>query len=133
MKKRRFPESSYVEPKLNRGLPEIFRCWPRELGSALKYSEDKSIFDFFETRKIYCHCESCNLARVTTAEVENLQETGRFMSWVFHWLTEIQSDSLLYGRENKESVSLVSFIASSNGEVSLKTEIVLIRVHFTGS
>ena len=28
----------------------------------------------------------------------------------FYWLTEIQSDSLLYVRENKESVWLVSFI-----------------------
>ena len=32
---------------------------------------------YFEARKIYCYCKSCNHARVTTAEVENLQETMR--------------------------------------------------------
>ena len=67
------------------------------------------------------------------------------MSWAFYWLTEIQSDRLLYGRENKESVCLVSFNikfwldcltlknASRNGELRLKTEIVLIWIHLTGS
>ena len=37
---------------------------------------------------------------------QRILETDRFL---IYWLTEIQSDSLLYGRENEERICLVAF------------------------
>ena len=38
--------------------------------------------------------------------IRKFLKTNRFL---MYWLTEIQSDSVLYARENEESVCLVSF------------------------
>ena len=52
-----------------------------------------------KTRKIYRHCEFCNHAQVSTAEVENICVKPGVHVLCCYWLTEIQSDSRLYGCE----------------------------------
>ena len=72
--------------------------------------------------------------------IRKFLKTNRFL---MYWLTEIQSDSVLYGRKNEESVCLVSFnmwfcverllnlkkFPKKRQGVFKKTEIVLISVH----
>ena len=72
---------------------------------------------------------------------QSILKTNRFL---IYWLTEIQSDNLLCGRENEESVCLVSFngwfcgkrllnlkksLKKRRVELKKKISIVLIRVH----
>ena len=43
-------------------------------------------------------------------KVSQVQQSTLKTNWfLIYWLTKIQSDSLLYGHENEESISLVSF------------------------
>ena len=61
---------------------EDFLSWPKV---ELKTSEDLSML---------------------AQRIRKFLKTNQFL---LYWLTEIQSDSALYGRENEESICLVSF------------------------
>jgi len=102
---------------------EGFLSWPKV---ELKSSDDFPIL-------------AQRIRKVSKVHQDILKTNG----FLIYWLTDIQSDNLLNGRENEESVCLVSFEvwflvkrlldlkkSSRNDELSLKkNEIVLIRVH----